>query len=147
MQKREFRQIDRKTANDFINKYHRHNKACSGDKFRIGLFEEGNLIGVGIAGLPIARKQMDGDTIEITRVCVLPDKRNACSQIYARMKRIAQLMGYNRITTYTLENESGASLRAIGAKIDHKVAKGNWLNRQNREYQEVTNMPKQMWLL
>ena len=77
----------------------------------------------------------------------LDNKPNACSQIYARMKKIAQLMGYKRIITYTLDNESGASLKGIGAKVDHKVAKGNWLNRQNRKYQTVSDMPKQMWLL
>ncbi|MDD5353226.1 MAG: hypothetical protein PHS93_08720 [Candidatus Omnitrophica bacterium] len=144
---REFRPINREVAKKFINEQHRHNVATVSDRFRIGLFEDGKLIGVGVAGNPIARKRMDGETIEITRVCVLPDKRNACSQIYSRMKRIAQLMGYKRIITYTLDNESGSSLRAIGAKIDHKVAKGTWLNRQNRKYQEVTDMPKQMWLL
>ena len=144
---KEFRPINREIAKDFINKYHRHNAGPVADRFRIGLFEDDELIGVGVAGNPVARKLMDGLTIEITRVCVLPDKPNACSQIYARMKRIAQLMGYKRIITYTLDTESGASLRAIGAVIDHRVAKGNWLNRQNRKYNEVTDMPKQMWLL
>jgi hypothetical protein len=144
---REFRPINREVAKKFINEHHRHNTGPVADRFRIGLFEDDTLIGVGVAGNPIACKQMDGDTIEITRVCVLDDRQNACSQIYARMKRIAQLMGYKRIITYTLDNESGASLKAIGAIIDHKVAKGNWLNRQNRRYQEVTDIPKQMWLL
>jgi hypothetical protein len=144
---KEFRPISRELAKSFINNNHRHNSAPVADKFRVGLFEDDLLIGVGIAGNPIARKQMDGLTIEITRVCVLPDKTNACSQIYARMKRIAQLMGYTRIITYTLDNESGSSLKAIGAKIDHKVSKGNWLNRQNRNYNKVFDMPKQMWLL
>jgi len=143
----EFKPISRKIANEFINNNHRHNKSVCGDKYRIGLFDETKLIGVGIAGNPVSRKQMDGDTIEITRVCVLPDYPNACSMIYARMKRIAQLLGYKRIISYTLESESGSSLKAIGAKIDHKVAKGNWLNRRNRAYQEVNDMPKQMWLL
>jgi len=144
---REFCPINREIAKKFINENHRHNSGPISDRFRIGLFEDGVLIGVGVAGNPIARKQMDGTTIEITRVCVLPDKPNACSQIYARMKRIAQLMGYKRIITYTLDNETGASLRAIGAIVDHKVAKGTWLNRQNRNYNEVSDMPKQMWLL
>lgn len=144
---REFRPINRESAKAFINENHRHNKSPCGDRFRIGLYENGVLIGVGVAGNPVSRKQMDENTIEITRVCVLQNKPNACSQIYSRMKKIAQLMGYTRIITYTLDNESGSSLKAIGAKIDHKVAKGNWLNRQNRKYQEVSDMPKQMWLL
>jgi len=144
---REFRPISRELAKEFIKSNHRHNRPPVSDRFRVGLYEDGQLIGVGIAGLPVARKQCNGDTIEITRVCVLDGKQNACSQIYSRMKRIAQLLGYKRIITYTLESESGSSLRAVGAVIDHKVAKGNWLNRQNRTYNEVSDKPKQMWLL
>jgi len=144
---REFRPINREIAKEFINENHRHNAGTISDRFRVGLFEDDKLIGVGVAGNPVSRKQMDGMTIEITRVCVLPDKKNACSQIYSRMKKIAQLMGYKRIITYTLDSESGISLKAIGSKVDHKVAKGNWLNRQNRKHNDVSDLPKQMWLL
>ncbi len=106
-------------ANDFIAKHHRHNKPVDhrAHRFSIGLIDEdGKLIGVAIAGQPIAQKNDDGFTLEILRVCVLEGYPNANSMLYARVKRIGLLMGYRRIITYTLEQESGASLRAVGAR-------------------------------
>ena len=39
---------------------------------------------------------------------------NACSKLYGACCRIGFDMGYERIVTYTLATESGASLRAAG---------------------------------
>ena len=50
----------------------------------------------------------------MTRVCVLDDNRNANSALYGAAWRAARAMGYSRIITYTLPEESGASLRAAG---------------------------------
>ncbi len=42
---------------------------------------------------------------------------NVNSFLYGRVKRIARLMGYEKVITYTLEEESEASLRAVGARV------------------------------
>ncbi|WP_428983857.1 XF1762 family protein [Raoultella scottii] len=39
----------------FVSQLHRHNKSPAGDQFSIGLLHEGVLVGVSIAGRPVAR--------------------------------------------------------------------------------------------
>lgn len=118
--------ISLRQAQAFVGEHHRHNSPPQGHKFSIGLMENGTLIGVVIAGNPIARKQRDGYTAEITRCCVLDGYRNANSKLYAAALRTAKAMGYRRVLTYTLLNESGASLRAVGFRHDGLTGIGNW---------------------
>ena len=55
----------------------------------------------------------DGFTLEVNRLCS-DGTKNACSILYAAAARAARAMGYRKIITYTLDTESGASLRATG---------------------------------
>ena len=136
-----------KKANNFIKKHHRHNKPVVGYKFAIGALKDGRLVGVAIVGRPVARNLDDGLTAEITRVCT-DGTKNANSFLYARCKKICQLMGYKRVITYTLERESGASLMAVGAKFDAEVKPTGW-NRPNRKRkeQDVYFKRKKRWRL
>ncbi|MDL2232156.1 hypothetical protein LJC63_01065 [Ruminococcaceae bacterium OttesenSCG-928-L11] len=115
-----------KAAKMFVDEHHRHNSPPQGHKFSIGLMENGSLIGVVIVGNPVARKQCDGYTAEITRCCVLGSHRNANSKLYGAALRAARAMGYRRVLTYTLPSESGASLRAVGFIHDGLTGIGNW---------------------
>lgn len=133
-------------ANAFVCQYHRHNKPTVGHKFSIGLTRNGELVGVGIAGRPVSRHLDNGRTLEATRVCVAPGYQNACSKIYARLKRIGQLMGYTSIKTYTLLEESGCSLRAIGAVPERHCPPSRW-NRPGATYQPVYDKEKTRWEL
>lgn len=101
-------------AQEFVRLHHRHNKAPQGHKFSIGLEKDGILIGVCIVGRPIARHNDDGLTAEVLRVCVLEGNPNANSKLYGAAVRACKAMGYTKIITYTLPEESGASLRAAG---------------------------------
>lgn len=58
-----------KEANEFVRQYHRHSSPTPGGKFAIGCVKGGLLVGVAIAGRPVARGLDDGMTLEITRVC------------------------------------------------------------------------------
>jgi len=139
--------ISLKQANDFVLNNHRHNKPVQGHKWSVGLYENNQLIGVGITGRPIARLLDDGLTLEILRVCT-NGERNANSFIYGRIAKIAKLMGYEKIITYTLKRETGASLRAVGAKPIEASKPGGW-NRKNRprENQEIFWEEKIRWEL
>ncbi len=53
----------------------------------------------------------DGRTLEVLRVAT-DGTRNACSFLYSRVFRIARLIGYQRVITYTLAEESGISAGA-----------------------------------
>lgn len=101
------------TANAFVNAHHRHHKATAGHKFSIGYAKDGELVGVAIVGRPVSRYLDDGWTLEVNRLCTTGEK-NACSILYAASARAAKAMGYRKIITYTLDSESGSSLRAVG---------------------------------
>lgn len=109
----EIRPIGLSDANNYVEQFHRHNKATAGHKWSIACYEGEKLVGVAIAGRPIARNLDDGLTIEIRRVCT-DGTYNACSKLYGACARIAKEMGYRRVITYTLQSEPGTSLNASG---------------------------------
>jgi hypothetical protein len=114
--------VTRDEARRFVAEHHRHAGPPVGDVFRVGLEVDGELVGVAIAGRPIARLIDDGVTLEITRVCVRDDVPNGCSRLYAAVCRAAAALGYLRVYTYTLEAERGSSVRAAGFVLDRDVA-------------------------
>jgi hypothetical protein len=114
-------------ANAFVRRFHRHSKPTRGHKFSIGAARDGALIGVAIAGRPVARHRDDGLTLEVLRVCVLEDgPRNARSLLYGGCWRAARAMGYARLITYTLKTETGASVRASGFRVIGEVPAKAW---------------------
>lgn len=129
------------TANDFVRKLHRHNKPVVGSKFCVGVQQDAQLVGVAIVGRPVAPRLDDGFTAEITRVCT-DGTHNAASMLYGACRKAARAMGYDRIFTYTLPEEGGASLRAAGFKLDKDDAGGSarmWHNRDGRKVEPVGN--------
>ena len=100
-------------ANGFVAEHHRHHKPVTGHKFSIGCTADGRLVGVAIVGRPVSRYLDNGLTLEVNRLCT-DGTKNACSMLYAAAWRAARAMGYEKIITYTLDTESGASLRAAG---------------------------------
>ena len=127
-----------KEANRYVAEYHRHNIPTQGHKWSIACFDDDRLVGVAIAGQPIARELDDGMTLEIRRVCT-DGTYNACTKLYGACARIAKEMGYNRVITYTLQSEPGTSLKASGWENDGEAGGTSWNmpNRQREEYQET----------
>jgi hypothetical protein len=115
-----------RVAAEFIREHHRHHKPPQGGIVCLGLFWQGELVGVGVLGRPVARMADDGMTCEITRLCVLPDHRNAASSLIGRVRRVAQALGYERVISYTLPEEGGFSLRATEANLDLRSGGGEW---------------------
>ena len=101
---------------------HRHCAAPQGHKFSVGLTADGALIGVVIASTPKARALNDGRTLELNRICCDPVYRNAVSMVSGAAIRAARAMGYRRIVTYTLPQESGSSMLAVGFRQDGMTA-------------------------
>lgn len=112
-------------ANAFVRRLHRHSKPTVGHKFSIGLAVGGELRGVAIAGRPVARMLDDGATIEILRVCT-DGVRNGCTRLYGACCRAAAALGYRVAVTYTLDTESGFSLKAAGFKPVAAVKDRQW---------------------
>jgi hypothetical protein len=101
-------------AKRFVGRFHRHSAAPPSALFAVGVGNP-DLCGVALVGRPIARRLQDGWTAEILRVCTRGE-RNACSMLYGAAVRACRALGYRRVLTYTLQSESGASLRATGAR-------------------------------
>lgn len=134
-----------KEANAYVAKYHRHSIPSVGGKLAVGCQVDGKLVGVAIAGRPVARRLDDGRTLEILRLAT-DGTPNACSFLYARVVNIARLLGYRRIITYTLAEESGASLRAVGARVAGEVDPQEWsVPSRPRKSQPVYSKKKLKW--
>ncbi len=135
-------------ANRFVGQFHRHNKKVVGAKFSIGLERDGELVGVAIVGRPVARNADNGHTAEVVRVAVKDGVKNGSSMLYGRCKRICAAMGYEKVITYTLKTESGASMRAIGARKDAEVKPGEWSRKDRpRSSQKIYHQEKIRWEL
>jgi hypothetical protein len=122
--------IKQKAAKKFIEHHHRHHKKAShGDIFRIAIAKVSDpktIIGVAQVGRPVARALQDDYTVEVTRLCINVDHKNACSFVYSRAARIARELGYKRIYTYILHIEEGTSLKASGWTIDGQTIGRSW---------------------
>lgn len=114
-----------RAAREYVNENHRHHKAPQGGLFAVACELDGKVIGCAIVGKPVARMLNDGRTAEITRLCT-DGTRNACSFLYRVCVRVARAMGYERVLTYTLDDESGASLRGAAFAVTRKTKAESW---------------------
>ena len=101
-------------ANEFVTRHHRNSLPTVGGKFAVVAAQEGKLVWVAITAMPVCRGLDDGKTMEVLHVAT-DATANACSFLYSFCARIARLIGYKRVITYTLASEAGASLRAVGS--------------------------------
>ena len=133
-----------RAACDFVALHHRHHKPTVGCKFCIGLYEGDELIGVAICGRPVSRHLDDGLTCEINRLCVTDGHYNACSMLYGACCRIAKEMGYEKVITYILKSENGASLKASNFVCDGEAGGTHWTGVRNKG-QPIPSEMKTRW--
>ena len=126
-------------ANELVTEMHRHHKPTRGHRFSIGAFVDGQCVGAVIVGRPVARMVDQYAVAEVTRL-VTNGTRNACSFLYGRAAQAAQAMGFDRIQTYTLPEEGGASLRAVGWACDGVLRRDGegWTSRTGRSTDQPT---------
>jgi len=136
-------------AKQFVTNFHRHNKAPQGGLFAVGVSDGEQLVGVAIIGRPVARALDTGVTCEVTRCCVKDGSpKGTCSFLYARAWQAAKALGWRRLVTYTLQSESGASLRGAGWKVIAELDANKpemWKSRPGREWQSVVGQAKFRW--
>lgn len=134
--------IDFATASAFVDKHHRHHKATIGHRYSLACYLNGELVGVAVCGRPVSRHLDDGQTIEINRLCVIPNVKNACSKLYSTCIKVAKKRQYKKVTTYTLQSENGASLKACGFVLSAEFAGGiKWTG--NRKH--ISTELKKRW--
>jgi hypothetical protein len=103
-----------KAARVLVKQWHRKLPDVQGGLFGALVLADGKPVGVGIAGNP-ARVWQDQRKIVISRVAT-DETKNACSMLYGALCRAAKALGYHDAYTYTVDGESGVSLKAAGFK-------------------------------
>ena len=139
-------------ANAFVEQFHRHSGRTSrdGGKFAIAAEVDGMIVGVAIVGRPISRLiGQDRFAGEVLRTCVSPDApRNVNSFLYGACWRAWRAMGGRRLVTYTLQLESGESLRGAGWKVlaETKGSTSGWDRKgRRREWKPIYGQQKLRW--
>jgi hypothetical protein len=130
----------------FIRIWHRHHAPPCGGLWAVGCATtQGQLVGVAVAGRPVARMLQDGQTAEVTRLAT-DGTPNACSLLYGACWRAARALGYTRLITYILEAEPGVSLRAAGWHCCGTAGGGSWSRRSRpRKSSSFPEGRKQRW--
>lgn len=120
--------VSQREAFAFIAAHHRHHLPPRGALWCIGAARDGELVAVVVVGRPVARRLQDGFTAEVTRLCTngTAEAKNAASMLYAAAWRAARAMGYRRLITYTLADETGISVASAGWKAMHQTRGGSW---------------------
>jgi len=129
----------------FVSEHHRHHTAPVGHLFSIAAYRGERLVGVVIVGRPVARRRDDGNTAEVTRLCVLPEEPNACSFLYGKAARAALALGFQRIGTYTLKSEPGTSLKAAGWVLIGETPGKSWSVPSRPRDDKHPIEPKLLW--
>jgi hypothetical protein len=136
-------------AREFVRNFHRHNKPPVGAVFSIGASDGVRLVGVAICGRPVSRVLDDGVTLEVIRCCVVADApKGSASFLYSRSWRAARALGWAKLITYTLQSESGASLRGAGWRLIGTLPErdaAGWQSRSGRAWQPVVGQAKFRW--
>jgi hypothetical protein len=73
---------------------------------------------------------------------------NACSFLYSAAARAAKALGFSRIQTFILQDESGVSLKAAGWKFERLSHPSGWhhdAKRGRRKVAEHLMGRKQLW--
>lgn len=139
--------LELREANELITNLHRHHKKVQGHRFSIGcVTEDGVLHGACVVGRPVARMTNPKEVLEVTRL-VTDGTKNACSCLYAAASRIGREMGYRKIQTFILDNESGVSLKGAGWICeDSCCGGGQWVHTDGKPRREdQPTCKKQRW--
>ena len=138
--------VELREANAFVEQHHRHHRRVQGHRFSIGAKQDGLLVGVAIVGRPVGGTHQ-GDWCEVTRLCT-DGTKNVCSFLYSGAARAGAALGFERIQTYILSDESGVSLKASGWTFDRMSHPVGWHHdgpRAARAVQGHLMDRKQLW--
>lgn len=120
-------------ANAFVKQHHRHHAPIPGgfSWWCCAAVKESQVAGVAIAGRPTNRNNDDGQTIEVLRVAT-DGTFNAPSMLLGACAKAARSIGARRIITYTLSEETGASLRGAGWQAEKENITSWWTHKGKR---------------
>tara|TARA_Y100001938_G_scaffold61511_1_gene85555 strand:- start:822 stop:1532 length:711 start_codon:yes stop_codon:yes gene_type:complete len=135
----DIRPLPRKDRKQFVNAYlnyiHQHNGAVTGWTDVLTIRDQVSVFGLLVMSYPVARKNDDGLTLEVTRLALMTDvPKNAASKLLGRAAVIAKAKGYERLISYSLENQGGTCYAAAGWTMDdHIVVSRQWSPKRRRQ--------------
>jgi len=130
-------------ANAFVAEHHRHLGRVPGHRFSLAVADEAGAVrGVAIVGRPIGRRDDDGWTVQLVRSAT-DGCPNAPSALNAACRRVAFALGYRRILSFSLQDESGASYRASGWRLIGLAGKPDGAGWSCRTRPRVDVAPRQ----
>ena len=129
--------VSKEKASEFITYIHRHHLPLDFGTYALGVCTaDGVIHGVAIIGRTTTQ-HFDEETnhwVQEVRRVATDGTKNACSCLYAAAWRFVSAMGYRKLISYTLPEEGGASLRALGWKRVDNVGGNPWAHRSKRGY-------------
>ena len=93
----------------------------------------------------MSRHLDNGQILEINRLCT-DGTFNACSMLYGACARIAKNMGYDKIITYILKSENGASLKASNYICEGEAGGEIWTGKRSGRDNGVPKEKKTRWV-
>src|SRR5579864_7367603 len=124
-----------KQANEYVKLLHRHHGSIPIARIAFAAADDAGVVrGVAIIGHPCNTHLDDGWTLEVRRVCT-DGYPNACSFLYGASWKAVRDIGYRRLITYTLPEEGGSSLRAVGWRPVENCGGVSW-NTKKRTRKE-----------
>lgn len=149
--------VDQSVAKAFVRRHHEHRAEGRDDhtppvgwKFGRGVRNGRELVGVLMAGRPVARMIDHKKTFEVNRMCMRRDIPralcwNAISMLSGYAFKKGRQLGFSTAITYTLASEDGASLRAAGWEVDGVSRGGSWNTKTRARIDKGPTEPKVRW--
>lgn len=145
--KLEAKVIGLRSAIDAVGRWHSHHEPPISGLFAIGVFCEQKCVCVAIVSRPVARLLGNKPgVVEVTRLASDGSTRGAASFALRACVSEAATRGYNRLVSYTLLGEVGASYRAARWRPTHVTRAGReWDTPSRRRKPAVQNGAKIRW--
>ena len=137
-------------ARAFIERHHQHCGPPQGWRFGASIYNGRLLMGVVTVGNPVSPALNGRGIVEVNRLCIRRDVDpmlawNCCSMLYAHSAREAERRGFNRIITYTRQDENGTSLQACGWACEGRAGGGGWHSARRARSNQNAWIAKQRW--
>ena len=126
-------------ASEFIFHVHRHHLPLDFGTYSLAVCtSDGTVHGVAIIGRTTTQHMklpgISNQWIQEVRRVATDGFPNACSALYGAAWRFVRELGYRALISYTLPEEGGSSLMALGWDLVEDVGGNPWAHRSKRGY-------------
>lgn len=138
----------RELVNSYLEHVHGHAGGVAGWRFAVGARDSVSMVGVLVAGRPVAPATDQDGTLEVTRLCLLEGAPvNTASRLLGAACKAARALGYHTVQTWLLDGERGTAYRAAGFEPVRTSSGGRWTRKgkPRRDDERNADLPKVLW--